>query len=75
MFPWPYGENIILLDFLGFGMQIEGRQNIGVYSRMTAGQPIGTTRGKSKVSGLRKPKEIGNKPKRLVWQEWQLAGL
>ena len=27
MFPRPYGENIIFLEFLGSGTQIEGGQN------------------------------------------------
>ena len=28
MFPWPNGEKLIFLKFLGSGMQIEGGQNM-----------------------------------------------
>ena len=35
---------------------------------MIANRPIGTTRGKSKVNGLKKPKERGNKPNGPTWQ-------
>ena len=41
---------------------------------MTANRSIGTTRGKSKVNGLRKPKESGNKLNGPIWQEWQPTG-
>ena len=42
---------------------------------MTAKRPIGITRGKSKVNGLGKPKERGNKPNGLTWQKLQPTGL
>ena len=42
---------------------------MGNMARITTNRPIGTTRSKSKVNGLGKLKERGNKPNGPTWQE------